>query len=213
MSEEGVQNILSTSTNLVEKGAPLTEVDLPSFPNRSYDQAALGAVYQGASNSFLSQSALDDFVVDFAETTGPDWTASGNISHDFFDSSSFDLSSTHIIHADKNKSTIAHFIVMILLIETLMPNQALSVIGISPRRRTEQNAALAPKGISSLSNKYLSQGNQAVDNIVHSALSDLVQKLDELPKTKHAAAPRWNKLSHQERNDTQGKSCTGTEGI
>ncbi|KAM7515670.1 hypothetical protein LguiA_005253 [Lonicera macranthoides] len=87
-------------------------------------------------------------------------------------------------------------------------------------RRTEQNAALAPKGISSLSNKYLSRGNQAVDNvaktgnqIVHNASSDLVQKLDEVPKTKHAAAPRWNKLSHQKRNDTQGKSCTGTEGI
>ncbi|KAM7497840.1 hypothetical protein LguiA_022254 [Lonicera macranthoides] len=96
MSEEGVQNILSTSTNLVENGAPLSEVDLPSFPNRSYDQATLDAVYQGASNSFLSQSSLDDFVVDFAETTGPDWTASGNIRHDFFfDSSSSDLSTTY----------------------------------------------------------------------------------------------------------------------
>ncbi|KAM7477401.1 hypothetical protein LguiA_025614 [Lonicera macranthoides] len=72
MSEEGVQNILSTSTNLVENGAPLTEVDLPSFPNRSYDQATLDAVYQGASNSFLLQSSLDDLVVDFAETTGLD---------------------------------------------------------------------------------------------------------------------------------------------
>ncbi|KAM7519468.1 hypothetical protein LguiB_018430 [Lonicera macranthoides] len=92
MSEEGVQNILSTSTNLVENGAPLTEVDLSSFPNQSYDQATLDAIYQGASNSFLSQSALDDFVVDFAETTGLDWTASGNIHHDFSDYSSFDLS-------------------------------------------------------------------------------------------------------------------------
>ncbi|KAM7477390.1 hypothetical protein LguiA_025603 [Lonicera macranthoides] len=86
MSEEGVQNLLSTSTNLVENGAPLTEMDW------SYDQAALDAVYQGASNNFLSQSALDDFVVDFAEPTGLDWTASGNIHHDFFDSSSSDLS-------------------------------------------------------------------------------------------------------------------------
>ncbi|KAM7490508.1 hypothetical protein LguiA_033429 [Lonicera macranthoides] len=100
MSEEGVQNILSTSTNLVENGAPLTEVDLPSFPNWSYDQATLDAVYQGASNSFLSQSALDDFVVDFAETTGPDWTASGNIRHDFFDSSSSDLSTVLNFDAD-----------------------------------------------------------------------------------------------------------------
>ncbi|KAM7528660.1 hypothetical protein LguiB_032070 [Lonicera macranthoides] len=66
MSEEGVQNIPSTSTNLVENGAPLTEMDW------SYDQAALDAVYQGASNNFLSQSALDDFVADFAETTGTD---------------------------------------------------------------------------------------------------------------------------------------------
>ncbi|KAM7514298.1 hypothetical protein LguiA_003881 [Lonicera macranthoides] len=93
-SEEGVQNILSTSTNLVENGAPLTEMDW------SYDQAALDAVYQGASNSFLSQSALDDFVVDFAETTGPDWTASGNIRHDFFDSSSSDLSTVLNFDAD-----------------------------------------------------------------------------------------------------------------
>ncbi|KAM7467684.1 hypothetical protein LguiB_015246 [Lonicera macranthoides] len=94
MSEEGVQNILSTSTNLVENGAPLTEMDW------SYDQAALDAVYQGASNNFLSQSALDDFVADFAETTGPDWTASGNIRHDFFDSSSSDLSTVLNFDAD-----------------------------------------------------------------------------------------------------------------
>ncbi|KAM7485996.1 hypothetical protein LguiA_002005 [Lonicera macranthoides] len=100
MSKEGVQNILSTSTNLVENGAPLTEVDLPSFPNRSYDQATLDAVYQGASNSFLSQSALDDFVVDFAETTGLDWTASGNIHHDFSDYSSSDLSTILNFGAD-----------------------------------------------------------------------------------------------------------------
>ncbi|KAM7471198.1 hypothetical protein LguiA_009381 [Lonicera macranthoides] len=94
MSEEGVHNILSTSTNLVENGAPLTEMDW------SYDQAALDAVYQGASNNFLSQSALDDFVVDFAETTGPDWTASGNIRHDFFDSFSSDLSTVLNFDAD-----------------------------------------------------------------------------------------------------------------
>ncbi|KAM7497016.1 hypothetical protein LguiA_021430 [Lonicera macranthoides] len=94
MSEEGVQNILSTSTNLVENGAPLTEMDW------SYDQAALDAVYQGGSNNFLSQSALDDFVVDFAETTGPDWTASGNIRHDFFDSSSSDLNTVLNFDAD-----------------------------------------------------------------------------------------------------------------
>ncbi|KAM7462087.1 hypothetical protein LguiA_030208 [Lonicera macranthoides] len=93
-SEDGVQNILSTSTNLVENGAPLTEMDW------SYDQAALDAVYQGASNNFLSQSALDDFVVDFAETTGPDWTASGNIRHDFFDSSSSDLNTVLNFDAD-----------------------------------------------------------------------------------------------------------------
>ncbi|KAM7530576.1 hypothetical protein LguiB_033986 [Lonicera macranthoides] len=100
MSKEGVQNILSTSTNLVENGAPLTEVDLPSFPNRSYDQATLDAVYQDASNSFLSQSSLDNFVADFAETTGLDWTASGNIHHDFFDSSSSDLSTILNFDAD-----------------------------------------------------------------------------------------------------------------
>ncbi|KAM7493155.1 hypothetical protein LguiB_027764 [Lonicera macranthoides] len=70
MSEEGVQNILSTSTNLVENGAPLTEVDLPSFPNRSYDQATLDAVYQG------------------------------NIHHDFSDSSSSDLSTILNFGAD-----------------------------------------------------------------------------------------------------------------
>ncbi|KAM7494298.1 hypothetical protein LguiB_028907 [Lonicera macranthoides] len=100
MSEEGVQNILSTSTNLVENGAPLTEVDLPSFLNRSYDQATLDAVYQGASNSFLSQSSLDDFVADFAETTGLDWTASGNIHHNFSDYSSSDLSTILNFGAD-----------------------------------------------------------------------------------------------------------------
>ncbi|KAM7514550.1 hypothetical protein LguiA_004133 [Lonicera macranthoides] len=49
---------------------------------------------------FLSQTALDDFVVDFAETTGPDWTASGNIRHDFFDSSSSDLSTVLNFDAD-----------------------------------------------------------------------------------------------------------------
>ncbi|KAM7461047.1 hypothetical protein LguiA_029168 [Lonicera macranthoides] len=87
MSEEGVQNILSTSTNLVENGAPLTEVDLPSFPNRSYDQATLDAVYQGASNNF-------------AETTGLDWTASGNIHQDFSDYSSSDLSTILNFGAD-----------------------------------------------------------------------------------------------------------------
>ncbi|KAM7482079.1 hypothetical protein LguiB_006662 [Lonicera macranthoides] len=92
MSEEGIQNILSTSTNLVENGAPLTEVNLPSFQNPSYNQATLDFVYQAASKGFLSQSLLDDFVADFAETTGPDWTASGNIRHDFFYSSSSDLS-------------------------------------------------------------------------------------------------------------------------
>ncbi|KAM7524997.1 hypothetical protein LguiA_014899 [Lonicera macranthoides] len=100
MSKEGVQNILLTSTNLVENGAPLTEVDLPSFLNRSYDQATLDAVYQDASNSFLSQSSLDNFVADFAETTGLDWTASGNIHHDFFDSSSSDLSTVLNFDAD-----------------------------------------------------------------------------------------------------------------
>ncbi|KAM7461860.1 hypothetical protein LguiA_029981 [Lonicera macranthoides] len=100
MSEEGVQNILSTSTNLVENGAPLTEVDLPSFPNRSYDQATLDAVYQGASEGFLSQSSLDDFVADFTEPTGLDWTASGNTHHDFFDSSSSDLSTVLNFDAD-----------------------------------------------------------------------------------------------------------------
>ncbi|KAM7510917.1 hypothetical protein LguiB_009792 [Lonicera macranthoides] len=100
MSEEGVQNILSTSTNLVENGAPLTEVDLPSFSNRSYDQATLDAVYQGASNSFLLQSSLDDFVADFTETTGLDWTASWNIRHDFFYYSSSDLSTVLNFDAD-----------------------------------------------------------------------------------------------------------------
>ncbi|KAM7465927.1 hypothetical protein LguiB_013489 [Lonicera macranthoides] len=100
MSEEGVQNILSTSTNLVENGAPMTEVDLPSFPNRSYDQATLDAIYQGASNSFLSQSSLDDFVADFAETTGLDWIASGNIHDDFSDYSSSDLSTILNFGAD-----------------------------------------------------------------------------------------------------------------
>ncbi|KAM7477391.1 hypothetical protein LguiA_025604 [Lonicera macranthoides] len=100
MSEEGVQNILSTSTNLVENGVLMTEVDLPSFPNRSYDQATLDAVYQGASEGFLSQSSLDDFVADFAEPTGLDWTASGNTHHDFFDSSSSDLSTALNFDAD-----------------------------------------------------------------------------------------------------------------
>ncbi|KAM7475799.1 hypothetical protein LguiB_023042 [Lonicera macranthoides] len=97
--ENNVPNVIPTAVNLSEpiageNGALLTEMDW------SYDQAALDAVYQGASNNFLSQSALDDFVVDFAEPTGLDWTASGNIHHDFFDSSSSDLSTVLNFDAD-----------------------------------------------------------------------------------------------------------------
>ncbi|KAM7491180.1 hypothetical protein LguiA_034101 [Lonicera macranthoides] len=92
MSEEGVQDILSTNTNLIENGALLTEADLPSFSNRSYDHATLDAVYQAASDDFLSQSSLDDFVTNFAKTTSPDWTALEDIRHDFSDYSSSDLS-------------------------------------------------------------------------------------------------------------------------
>ncbi|KAM7460211.1 hypothetical protein LguiB_036405 [Lonicera macranthoides] len=100
MSEEGVQNILSTTTNLIENGASLTEVDLPSFPNRSYDQATLDTVYQASSDGFLSQSSLDDFVTDFDRTTGLDWTALGDIRHNFFDYSSSDLSTILNFGAD-----------------------------------------------------------------------------------------------------------------
>ncbi|KAM7466284.1 hypothetical protein LguiB_013846 [Lonicera macranthoides] len=100
MSEEGVQNILSTTTNLIENGASLTEMNLPSFQNPSYNQATLDSVYQAASEGFLSQSSLDDFVADFAEITGPDWTASGNIHHDFSDYSSSDLNTILNFDAD-----------------------------------------------------------------------------------------------------------------
>ncbi|KAM7460172.1 hypothetical protein LguiA_035845 [Lonicera macranthoides] len=53
-----------------------------------------------ASEGFLSQSSLDDFVEDFAETTGHDWTALGNIRHDFSDYSSSDLSTILNFDAD-----------------------------------------------------------------------------------------------------------------
>ncbi|KAM7510233.1 hypothetical protein LguiB_009108 [Lonicera macranthoides] len=93
--ENNVPNVIPTVVNLSE---PIAGGFLRLL--MSEEGAALDAVYQGASNNFLSQSALDDFVADFAETTGPDWTASGNIRHDFFDSSSSDLSTVLNFDAD-----------------------------------------------------------------------------------------------------------------
>ncbi|KAM7459656.1 hypothetical protein LguiA_036650 [Lonicera macranthoides] len=99
-AEEIALEIPPLTVNLIENGAFLTEVNLPSFPNPSYDQATLDSVYQAASEGFLSQSSLDDFVADFAKTTGPDWTALGNIRHDFSDYSSFNLSTILNFGAD-----------------------------------------------------------------------------------------------------------------
>ncbi|KAM7474518.1 hypothetical protein LguiB_021761 [Lonicera macranthoides] len=108
MSEEGVQDILSTIANLIENGVLPTEVDLPSVPNLSYYQAASGANYQAtldayhqaASDDFLSQSSQTDFVAEFAEPTSLDWTALGDIGHDFSDYSSSDFSTILNFGAD-----------------------------------------------------------------------------------------------------------------
>ncbi|KAM7471673.1 hypothetical protein LguiA_009856 [Lonicera macranthoides] len=96
-AEEIAPEILPPIVNLIEDGAFLIEVNLPSFQNLSYDQATLDSDYQAALEGFLLQSSLDDFVADFAETTGPDWTALGNICHDFSDSSASDLSNVKIL--------------------------------------------------------------------------------------------------------------------
>ncbi|KAM7486120.1 hypothetical protein LguiA_002129 [Lonicera macranthoides] len=98
--EELAPEIPLPTVNPMENGAFLTEVNLLSFLNPSYDQATLDAVYHAASDGFLSQSSLDDFVADFAETTGPDWTALGDIRHDFSDYSSSDLSTILNFDAD-----------------------------------------------------------------------------------------------------------------
>ncbi|KAM7489547.1 hypothetical protein LguiB_027031 [Lonicera macranthoides] len=108
MSEEGVQDILSTTANLIENGALPTEVDLPSVSNLSYYQAASGAYYQAtldayhqaASDDFLSQSSQADFVAEFVEPTSLDWTTLGDIGHDFFDYSFSDFSTILNFGAD-----------------------------------------------------------------------------------------------------------------
>ncbi|KAM7519548.1 hypothetical protein LguiB_018510 [Lonicera macranthoides] len=99
-AEEIGPEIPPPTVNLIENGAFLTEVNLSSFQNPSYDQATLDSVYQAALDGLLSQSSLDDFVANFAETTGPDWTALGNIRHDFSDYSSSDLSTILNFGAD-----------------------------------------------------------------------------------------------------------------
>ncbi|KAM7517520.1 hypothetical protein LguiB_016482 [Lonicera macranthoides] len=99
-AEEIAPEIPPPAVNLIENGAFLTEVNLSSLPNPSYDHATLDSIYQAASEGFLSQSSLDDFVADFAETTGLDWTALGDIRHDFFDYSSSDLSTILNFDAD-----------------------------------------------------------------------------------------------------------------
>ncbi|KAM7489855.1 hypothetical protein LguiB_027339 [Lonicera macranthoides] len=99
-AEEIAPEIPLPTVNPIENEAFLTKVNLPSFLNPSYDQATLDAVYHAASDSLLSQSSLDNFVADFAETTGPDWTALGDIRHDFSDYSSSDLSTILNFGAD-----------------------------------------------------------------------------------------------------------------
>ncbi|KAM7504442.1 hypothetical protein LguiB_003346 [Lonicera macranthoides] len=99
-AEEIAPEIPPPTMNLIENGAFLSEMNLSSFPNPSYDQATLDSVYQAASDDFLSQSSLDGFVADFAETTGPDWTTLGDIRHDFSDYSSSDLSTILNFGAD-----------------------------------------------------------------------------------------------------------------
>ncbi|KAM7473656.1 hypothetical protein LguiB_020899 [Lonicera macranthoides] len=108
MSEDGVQDILLTNANLIKNGALPTEVDLPLFSNLSYyqtasctyHQATLDTYHQAASDDFLSQSSQVDFVAKFAEPTSLDWTALGNIGHDFSDYSSSDFSTILNFGAD-----------------------------------------------------------------------------------------------------------------
>ncbi|KAM7462686.1 hypothetical protein LguiA_030807 [Lonicera macranthoides] len=99
-AEDIAPEIPPPTVNLIENGAFLTEVNLPSFSNPFYDQATLDAVYQAASDDFLLQSSLDDFVANFSETTGPDWTALGDIRHNFFDYFFSDLSTILNFSAD-----------------------------------------------------------------------------------------------------------------
>ncbi|KAM7477385.1 hypothetical protein LguiA_025598 [Lonicera macranthoides] len=99
-AEEIALEIPPPIVNLIENGVFLTEVNLPSFKNPSYDQATLDSVYQAASEGFLSQSSLYDFVANFTETTGSNWTALENIRHDFSDYSSSYLSTILNFGAD-----------------------------------------------------------------------------------------------------------------
>ncbi|KAM7517789.1 hypothetical protein LguiB_016751 [Lonicera macranthoides] len=75
MSEEGVQDILSTTTNLIENGTLPIEVDLPSFPNPSYYQATLDAYHQAVSD--VAQGTLGNCFLNCSSTIdtmkGPFW--------------------------------------------------------------------------------------------------------------------------------------------
>ncbi|KAM7477431.1 hypothetical protein LguiA_025644 [Lonicera macranthoides] len=64
MSEEGVQDILSTIANLIENGALPTEVDLSLFPNLSYYQAASDAITM-LSRTFITRPARTIFYLNF----------------------------------------------------------------------------------------------------------------------------------------------------